>query len=367
MRGDGGTGLTDAMRRVLGGDDLTETEAETALRRLASGILEPAAAGAFLAALRLKGETVEEIRGFARGMRGLALEPEIPEPLLQRAVDVVGTGGDGSGSLNLSTGSALLAAAAGVPVVKHGNRSITSRSGSADVLERLGLPMPLDPAAAGRCLEHTGFTFLFAPHFHPAMRHVAPVRRALGVRTVFNLLGPLTNPAAPPFHVIGAWAEDVAGRMAHVLSGLPIERAFVVHGEPGWDEATPCGPFTLFDVGPGRVRRETRDPGDLGLSRCEAADLLGGDAEDNARAVRAALGGERGAHRDALALGAALALEVAGAAPDARAALAAADRAIEQGAAARLLDRLAAFGSGTSAANTTGHAGMASKGAVTGG
>lgn len=351
--------MTDAMRAVLNGANLTEAEAEAALERLASGSLDPAAAGGFLAALKLKGETVEEIRGFARGMRALAVQPDVPEPLRRRAVDVVGTGGDGSGSLNLSTGAALLAAAAGVPVVKHGNRSITSRSGSADVLERLGLPMPLDAAAAGRCLERTGFAFLFAPHFHPAMKHVAPVRRALGVRTVFNLLGPLTNPVAPPYHVIGAWAEDVAARMADVLSGLPIERAFVVHGEPGWDEATPCGPFTLFDVTPGRVTRETRDPFDLGLARCEPGDLLGGDAEYNADALRAALGGERGAHRDALALGAALALEVSGAASGAEEALDAAERAIDDGSAVRLLERLGAFGAG---ARTSAPAGAVSRG-----
>lgn len=338
--------MTDAMRRALDGTNMTEAEAEAALLRLASGSLDPAAAGAFLAALKLKGETTEEIRGFARGMRRLAIPPDLPEPLRRSAVDVVGTGGDGSGSLNLSTGSALLAAAAGVPVVKHGNRSVTSRSGSADVLERLGLPMPLDPAAAGRCLERTGFTFLFAPHFHPAMKHVAPVRRALGVRTIFNLLGPLTNPAAPPHYVIGAWTEDVAAQMASVLSGLPIERAFVVHGEPGWDEATPCGPFTLFDVSPGRVTCERRDPAGLGLARCEPAALLGGDADYNADALRTALRGERGAHRDALALGAALALEVSGVAPDAETAFVAAERALDDGSAGRLLDRLGAFGAG---------------------
>ncbi|MFW6039964.1 MAG: anthranilate phosphoribosyltransferase, partial [Gemmatimonadota bacterium] len=253
MTTNGETGLTEAMRGVLRGESLTEAEAEAALERLASGSLDPAAGGAFLAALKLKGETTEEIRGFARAMRRLAIRPVVAETQRERAVDVVGTGGDGSGSLNLSTGSALLAAAAGVPVIKHGNRSVTSRSGSADVLERLRLPIPLDPAAAGRCLQRTGFTFLFAPRFHPAMKHVAQVRRALGVRTIFNLLGPLSNPAAPPYHVIGAWAEGVAARMADVLGGLPIERAFVVHGAPGWDEATPCGPFTLFDVAPGRV------------------------------------------------------------------------------------------------------------------
>ena len=260
--------LGTLLARLVEGGSLGEAEAEAALRRLAGGEVDPAAAGAFLVALRLKGESVEEIRGFARALRSLAVRPPLPERLRRRAVDVVGTGGDGSGSLNLSTGSALLAAAAGIPVVKHGNRSITSRSGSADVLAALGLPMPLEPDAAARCLEETGFTFLFAPRFHPAMRHVAGVRSALGVRTVFNLLGPLANPVAPPYHVIGAWSEDVAEKLAGVLAGLPARRAFVVHGEPGWDEPTPCGPFTLFDVRPGRVARQRVDPAAHGLPRC---------------------------------------------------------------------------------------------------
>ncbi len=329
---------------LLDGRSLDEAQAEEVLRALAGGESETAVAGALLAALRLKGESADEIRGFARGMRELAVRPPVPERLLHRAVDVVGTGGDGSGSYNLSTGSALLAAAAGVPVIKHGNRSITSRSGSADVLADLGLPVPLEPGDAVRCLEETGFTFLFAPRYHPAMKHVAPVRRALGVRTVFNVLGPLTNPAAPPYHVIGAWSEDVAELLAEVMAGLPIERVFVLHGEPGWDEATPCGPFTLFDVRPGRVTRERRDPAALGLPRRAPEELLGGSAAENARALRAALDGEPGAHRDTLALGAALALEVSGAATDADEALRRARATIDSGEARVLLDRIAAFG-----------------------
>ena len=336
--------MNGCMERVVTGLDLSEADAEAALRELATGRVDPALAGAFLVALRLKGESVEEIRGFARGMRRLAVRPALPDGIRARAVDVVGTGGDGSGSFNLSTGSALLAAAAGVPVIKHGNRSITSRSGSADVLGRLGLPVPLEPEAVGRCLEATGFTFLFAPRFHPAMKHVAGVRRALGVRTVFNLLGPLTNPAAPAFHVVGAWSEDVAEKMAGCLAGLPATRAFVVHGAPGWDEPTPCGPFTLFDVRPGIVERGRREPVDLGLPRCAPESLLGGDAWTNARALRAALTGEPGPHADALVLGAALALEVTGAAPGPGKAVARARRAIVDGSAARTLDRLAAFG-----------------------
>ncbi len=213
-------------------------------------------------------------------MRALARKPRLPAPL--RAVDIVGTGGDASGSLNLSTGAALLAAAAGVPVVKHGNRSVSSRAGSADVLEALGLPVPLDEQRAGDCFAATGFTFLFAPHYHPAMKKIAPVRAALGVRTVFNILGPLTNPAAPPFHVIGAFDLPTAGLMAETLAGMAVERAFVVHGAAGWDEPTPIGPFDLYDVRAGAVRHERREAGDYGLATCAAGELAGGDAVHNA-------------------------------------------------------------------------------------
>jgi anthranilate phosphoribosyltransferase len=272
-------------------------------------------------------------------MRGLALRPELPDGAA--AVDVVGTGGDGSGSLNLSTGAALLAAACGRPVVKHGNRAVSSRSGSADILEALGLRLPLDEAAAGRCLVEVGFTFLFAPYFHPAMRTLAGVRRTLGVRTVFNLLGPLTNPGAPPYAVLGAWSADAAALMAETVSGLPIERVFVLHGAPGWDEATPCGPFVLFDVRRGSVERFERDPAELGFARCRPRDLAGGDAAGNARRIRDVFGGERGPHRDALVLGAALALEVSGSSRDD--AVGTADAALETGRAAALLDRLHAF------------------------
>jgi len=328
--------------RLLGGQHLDEASATALLKLLGAGEVPPALAGALLIALRHKGETAEEIRGFALGMRELALRPKLPAG---DYVDVVGTGGDGSSSLNLSTGSALLAAAAGARVVKHGNRSISSRSGSADVLAALGLPVPLDEAAAARALERLGFTFLFAPHYHPAMKHIAPVRAALGVRTVFNILGPLANPAAPPYHVIGAFSEGIAALMAETLSGMPLERAFVVHGEAGWDEATQAGPFLLYDVRPGRVERTVRDARDLGLPRCTLDELRGADAASNAIRLRDALSGaDTQAHRDALTLGAALALEVTGAAPDARRGIARAREALAAGEGRRLLDELAAFG-----------------------
>jgi len=329
------------LERLLRGEDLDEPTASDLLRVMAGGELAPALAGALLVALRMKGETADEIRGFARAMRELARRPAIPPGPY---VDIVGTGGDGSQSLNLSTGASLLAAACGLPVVKHGNRSVSSKSGSADVLAALGLSLPLDEAAAGACLTRCGFTFLFAPHYHPAMKHIAPVRQALGVRTVFNILGPLANPAAPPFHVIGAFSDAMAARMADTLAGMPMTRAFVVHGEAGWDEATPAGPFVCYDVRPGRVERTTRDPRDTGLERCGLEDLRGTDAASNAARLREALaGGDTAAHRDALVLGAALALEVTGQEPDARRAVARARAALDSGAGAKLLASLTAF------------------------
>jgi anthranilate phosphoribosyltransferase len=228
--------------------------------------------------------------------------------------------------------------------VKHGNRSISSRCGSADVLEALGVAIPADGAAAGACLAATGFTYLFAPHYHPATARVAPIRAALGVRTVFNILGPLVNPAQPPFHLIGAYSLDVARLMADTLAGLPIERSFVVHGAGGWDEPTPIGPFTVFDVRPGQVTPGVRSPGDYGLAACEPGALAGGDAAYNARALEAVLHGEdRGAHRDCLLLGTALALEVAGEVREPREGLARAAAALDGGGARQLLAALRAL------------------------
>ena len=334
--------LRRALERLLERRDLAEAEAEELLGELTQPEAPPAVAGAVLAALRSKGVVAEEVRGFAKGMRRLARRPRLPPGL--RAIDVVGTGGDGSGSLNISTGTALLTAACGLPVVKHGNRSVSSRAGSADVLEALGVQVPLDEEAAPACLALANFTFLFAPYYHPAMKALAPVRHALGVRTVFNLLGPLTNPAEPPLHVIGAPQLTEARLIAETLAGMPIERAFVIHGAEGWDEPTPLGPFTLFDVRPGRVDVEVRAPADYGLERCTSDGLAGGDAAHNASALRAVLtGGDRGPHRDCLLLGAALALEVAGAAASRRAALAQAADAIDSGAARRVLDAVASF------------------------
>ena len=337
--------VRDLLERLLEGVDLTQPEAEELLGLLTDGATAPAVIGAVLAALRAKGAVADEVRGFAEAMRRLARQPALPAGL--RAIDIVGTGGDRSGSLNISTGTALLTAACGLPVIKHGNRSVSSRAGSADVLEALGLPMPLDERAAGECLAECGFTFLFAPHYHAATQAVAAARRALGVHTVFNILGPLTNPAQPPLRLIGAFSLPVAQLMADSLAGMRIERAFVIHGAEGWDEPTPVGPFTLFDVRPGQVRREERRPEDYGLARCPSAALAGGDARHNAEALRAVLCGQaHGAHRDCLLLGAALALEVAGEVGGPREGIERAAHAIDEGAAARVLQSLERVGVG---------------------
>jgi anthranilate phosphoribosyltransferase len=331
--------------------NLTEAQSEELLGHLTNPEGAPAVAGAVLAALRTKGVVAEEVRGFARAMRRLARRPDIPAGV--RAIDVVGTGGDASGSLNISTGTALLTAACGVPVVKHGNRSISSRAGSADVLEALGVQIPLDEKAAGACLAACNFTFLFAPYYHPAMKTVGPVRAALGVRTIFNILGPLTNPAAPPFHLIGAFSEEIARLISQTLAGMEIERCFVVHGAEGWDEPTPVGDFTVFDVRPGRVDVQVRSPGDYGIRTCSAADLSGGDSRHNALALRKVFEGEdRGPHRDCLLLGAALALEVAGEVQSPRDGLERAATAIDSGSARRVLETLTAFSSRESSRST---------------
>jgi anthranilate phosphoribosyltransferase len=341
--------LRKSLERLLERRDLAEAEAEELLAALIQPDTPQALAGAVLAALRAKGVVAEEVRGFARGMRRLARRPQIPAGV--RAIDVVGTGGDASGSLNISTATALLTAACGVPVVKHGNRSISSRAGSADVLEALGVRLPLDEQSAGVSLARTNFTFLFAPYYHPAMKAIAPVRTALGVRTIFNVLGPLTNPAEPPLHLIGAFSLDMARLMAETLAGLPVERTFVVHGAEGWDEPTPVGPFTVFDVHPGRVDVEVRTPSDYGLQVCTPAELTGGDAQQNAAALRAVFAGEdRGAHRDCLLLGAALALEVAGAVRSPREGVSRAGEALDSGAAMRVLEGLRSVSSSVATA-----------------
>jgi anthranilate phosphoribosyltransferase len=332
----------DTLDHLLEGRDLDESEAARLLELLTAADLAPAMAGALLAAVRAKGVTPAEVRGFAGGMRSLARKPALPEA--PDAIDIVGTGGDSSGSLNLSTGAALLAAACGLPVVKHGNRSISSRSGSADLIEQLGLELPLDERRAAECFAATGFTFLFAPYFHPAMKALAATRAALGVRTVFNLLGPLTNPAAPRYQLIGAYDEATAALIAQTLAGMTGERAWVVHGAAGWDEATPIGPFSAYDVTPGAVRALKVDPREYGLPACRPEDLRGGDAAANCAALRAVFERrDRGPHRAALTLQCGLALYIAGRAASIAAGIDTARETLDSGRAADWLARLVQF------------------------
>lgn len=328
--------MNEIIGKLLDGEVLTDDEAATLIEYLTSDELDHVVAASALASLRTRGETAGEIRVFVKGLQDLAVRPDIAD--VSRAVDVVGTGGDSSGSFNLSTGAAILAAAAGADVIKHGNRSVSSRSGSFDVLAALGLDVPWDAGRAGEIFAQTGFTYLFAPAFHPAMKSVAPVRQAMGARTIFNLVGPLANPARTPHLVVGVYSGETARMVAETLSGMDITRAFVVHGEPGWDEPTPVGPYLLFDVKPGQVEETLEDPGEFGMAKCGADDLVGGDPEDNAAAIRRVFAGETGPHRDALVLGAALALRVTGS--TAEEAIDRVTAVLDEGGAETLLDRL---------------------------
>jgi anthranilate phosphoribosyltransferase len=330
------------LEHLLERRSLSEAQAAALLKTLTAPDLAPAMAGALLAALRAKGVTADEVRGFAGAMRALAVKPALPAAI--DAIDIVGTGGDGSGSLNLSTGAALLAAACGLPVVKHGNRSISSRSGSADLMEALGFTLPLDEYRAAECLVATGFTFLFAPYFHPAMKALAPIRTALGIRTVFNLLGPLTNPAAPRFLLVGAYDALTAELMAGTLAGMPIERGWVVHGAGGWDEATPIGSFVAFDVQGRQITRQEINPEQFGIARCTAQDLAGGDAKANLKALMDVFEGrDQGAHHDTLVLQCGLALMIAGRAQSIAGGIALARAVVDSGKALAWLQRLRAF------------------------
>lgn len=331
--------MRESLNAVLNGETMSVEQADQMVSDLTSGEVDPVVVGAILSALRTRGETPEEVRGFARGMRRLARTPLLDA---SDACDVVGTGGDHSGSLNLSTASALLAAAAGVPIVKHGNRSMTSQSGSADVLEALGMRMPMDEQESGDLFRSTGFAFLFAPYYHPAMGAVAPIRKALGVRTVFNMLGPLTNPGRPGYAVIGAWSLDAARLMADSLISTEMKRAFICHGLNGWDEPTPVAPFHLFEMASGSVRERVLDPADYGFERCDPDELRGGTPEENAASIVAVFSDASGAHTEAVVLGAALALEVSGRASDLSAGSDLARAALDDGRALALLKGIGA-------------------------
>jgi anthranilate phosphoribosyltransferase len=326
--------------RLLDGHDLSRDEAREAMNTIMSGEATPAQIGGFLVALRLKGETADEIAGCAEAMRAHVLAVH---PRREDLVDTAGTGGDGGRTFNISTAAALVAAAAGAGVAKHGNRAVSSASGSADVLEALGFELELPPERIAESIDTLGFGFLFAPTHHPAMKHAAPVRKELAARTVFNVLGPLTNPAGARAQVVGVYSPDLVKTLAEVLAALGARRAFVVHGAGGIDELSPAGPNLVYEVVDSGVREREIDPLELGIARCAPEVLRGGSPEENAAAIREVFAGGDGGRRDAILLNAAGAIAAGGHAEDLREGLELARQAVESGAAAERLEALIAF------------------------
>ena len=332
--------IQSAISELMDGRDLSQEDAREVMNSIMAGEATPAQIGAFLVALRIKGETADEIAGCAEAMREHVL---VVRPARTDLVDTAGTGGDGARTFNISTAAALVAAAAGAGVAKHGNRAVSSSSGSADVLEALGFNLELPPETIARSIDELGFGFLFAPTHHPAMRHAAPVRRDLATRTVFNVLGPLTNPAGARAQVVGVYTPELVPTIADVLARLGAERAFVVHGAAGVDELSPAGPNLVCEVANGQVRRREIDPLDLGIDRCAPEELGGGDPADNAETIRSIFSGAEGGKRDAVLLNAAGAIAAGGLARDLGEGVELAREAIDSGAAGERLEALIAF------------------------
>ncbi|MFL5950212.1 MAG: anthranilate phosphoribosyltransferase [Gaiellaceae bacterium] len=333
--------IQQALQQVLDGRDLAREQTREVMGEIMAGDATPAQIGGFLVALRAKGETADEIAGCAEAMRAhvLAVRPRRDD-----LVDTAGTGGDGARTINISTAAALVAAAAGAAVAKHGNRAVSSASGSADVLEALGFTLEQEPERIAQSIDELGFGFLFAPSHHPAMRHAAPVRKELATRTVFNVLGPLTNPAGARAQVVGVYSQELVRTIAEVLATLGARRAFVVHGAGGIDELSPVGPNLVAEVVDGSVRERTLDPEqELGVPRCDVAELRGGSPAENAAAVREVFSGADGGRRSAILLNAAGAIAAAGHAEDLREGLELARETVDSGAAAERLEQLAAF------------------------
>ncbi|MXX33442.1 MAG: anthranilate phosphoribosyltransferase [Gemmatimonadetes bacterium] len=330
--------LAPLLAKVVGGEDLSAGEAAAAFGHVVSGDASPIGTGALLAALQTKGLAPSEVAGGVEALRGAM----IPVQAAERGtlVDTCGTGGGRVSTFNISTAAALVAAAGGVRVAKHGNRSFTSKCGSADVLEALGVAVELTPAAMAAVLAEAGIVFMFAPLLHPAMRHVAPVRRDLGITTIMNLLGPITNPAGARRQVVGVADPAFLELVVRALAELGHERALVVHGEPGLDELSPCGPTRVAELREGVVSTWQVTPGELGLDEVRPRELAGGEPEENAAVVRAVLAGDRGAARTAVLINAAAAYYVAGRAGSLEEGVRAAEQAIDSGAAAAVLEKL---------------------------
>ena len=333
--------IKEAILKLTHREDLTRAEANAAMTDIMSGIATPAQIGGYLLALRLKGETVDEITGSAEAMREVAHRAPV---MATHVIDTCGTGGDASNTFNISTTVAFVAAGAGIPVAKHGNRSVTSRSGSADVLGALGVNLQLTPEQVGQCVDEVGIGFLFAPNFHPAMRHAIGPRRELGVRTIFNILGPLTNPAGARRQLMGVFSGDLTATLANVLKELGSERVFVVHGAGGLDELSTLGINTISELHNGTVHTYTLDPTELGLATITAEAIRGGDPDENAAITRAILGGGgTSAQREIVMLNAAAALVAGDIAPDLASGVQRAAEILDSGEGLRRLDALVAY------------------------
>ncbi|HXG79654.1 MAG TPA: anthranilate phosphoribosyltransferase [Methyloceanibacter sp.] len=328
--------LRPTLRKVAAGETLTETEAAAAFELIMSGGASEVQIAALLMGMRARGETVDEIAGAARAMRARAVKVRAPEG----AIDTCGTGGDAKGTHNISTCAAFVVAGAGVPVAKHGNRSISSRSGSADVLAALGVKIDCAPEVVERCIEQTGLGFMFAPAHHAAMHHVAKVRQELGTRTIFNLLGPLANPASTPYQVVGVFAAQWVEPIAEVLGRLGVRRAWVVHGADGLDELSTTGISHVAVLDGGKISTFKVSPKNAGLPEAELKDLAGGEAAENAAHIRAVLEGQRGPLRDIVLFNAGAALLVAGRVKTLREGVTLAAEAIDSGRAKRVLEAL---------------------------
>ncbi len=334
--------LIDALHQAVARQNLSEEEAAAALEEILDGAAAPAAVAALLVALRMKGETVEEVTGFARALRQRAGRVECP-PDPRPLIDTCGTGGDASGTFNISTAAAFVVAGAGARVAKHGNRSISSLCGSADVLEELGARLDPGAATVAKCIQEVGIGFLFAPSFHPAMRQVQPIRAELKMRTIFNLLGPLANPAGAAVQIAGVYELRLVRLVAEAFARLGLGRGLVVHGSDGLDEITTTASTLAAEVRDGAVRQRTLTPADFGVPTARPEQLRGGDPRENAAIVRAVLDGAPGPHRDIVLVNAAAALHTAGLAADLRAAMSLARQSIDSGRALEKLRQMVKF------------------------
>src|SRR5467141_1057111 len=343
--------ITEAVRALVDRRDLTRIEAAAAMEAIMTGAATHAQIAAFLTGLRMKGETVEELIGFAQVMRQKAVRVRTRGEEVaalsgtdrEMLIDTCGTGGDATGTFNVSTATAFVVAGAGLRVAKHGNRSVSSLCGSADVVETLGISLELPPDMLTRCLDEVGIGFLYAPLLHTAMKHVMPARREMGVRTVFNMLGPLTNPAGANAQIIGVYAASLTEPLARVLAELGTVRAFVVHGADGLDEISNTGESRISEVREGTVRTFTVRPEDFGVPRASIGDLLGGDREQNAEIIRAILAGVPGPRRDIVLMNASAALVAGGRARDLKEGVELAARSIDSSTARQKLGRLVAL------------------------